>query len=229
MNETPLSGGATHGDAVVRVGDTVRRPARQSATLVREVLLRLEQVGFEAAPRFLGVDEEGRDVLTWIDGETLAERGRLHPYLGDPPERIAFTDEQLTAAFRLLRRFHDAFGERVICHGDYGPWNLVWRDGLPVALIDFDDVHPGEPAEDVGYALRMFVGYGLAAAEPAELVRRTRAALAAYGAAFDVPAILEREYERAEERCRRNGWHRQLERLPAERAWLAANRDAFLV
>jgi hypothetical protein len=49
-------------------------------------------------------------------------------------------------------------------------------------------------------------------------------ALTAYGADFDVPAILEREYDLAEERCLRNGWHRQLAKLPIERAWLAANR-----
>jgi nitrogen fixation protein len=71
----------------------------------------------------------------------------------------------------------------------------------------------------------MFVGYGLAAAEPEELVRRTRAALAAYGRKLDAAAILEREYDLAEERCRRNGWHRQLAKLPLEREWLERHRD----
>ena len=70
----------------------------------------------------------------------------------------------------------------------------------------------------------MFVGYGLAAAEPGELAGRTQAALEAYGVGLDVPAILEREYDRAEARCRRNGWYRQLAKLPLERAWLDANR-----
>ena len=70
----------------------------------------------------------------------------------------------------------------------------------------------------------MFVSYGFVAAEPRELARRTRAALEAYGANFDVPAILEREYDLAEARCRRSGWDRQLAKLPIERAWLAANR-----
>ena len=229
MDETPLGGGATHGGGVVRVGDTVRRPAAAAGGLIREVLLRLERARFDAAPRWLGVDEQGRDVLTWIDGDTFTDRGRLHPYIGDPPVRVTFSDEQVAAAMRLLRRYHDAFGQEVVCHGDYGPWNLVWRDGMPVAIIDFDDVHRGPAADDVAYALRMFVGYGLAEAEPEELVRRTRAALRAYGAELDVPAILAREYDLAEERCRRNGWHRQLARLAVEREWLAANRAAFLV
>jgi hypothetical protein len=68
---------------------------------------------------------------------------------------------------------------------------------------------------------------GLAAAEPSELVARTSAAMTAYGTDFDVPAILEREYDLAEERCRLNGWDRQLARLPLERAWLAAHRGLF--
>jgi tRNA A-37 threonylcarbamoyl transferase component Bud32 len=210
---------------VVRVGETVRR--RPSSQLMRDVLVHLERAGFDAAPRWLGVDEEGRDILTWIEGETFTERGQMHPYIGDPPERVTFSDEQVEAAFRLLRRYHETFDGDVICHGDFGPWNLVWQDGLPVAMIDFDQVHRADPSEDVAYALRMFVSYGFAHAEPVELVRRTRAALAAYGETFDVPAILEREYDAAEERCRRHRWDRQLARLPVERAWLAVNRGAF--
>lgn len=214
-------------DGVVRVGDTVRRPQAHSSQAMREVLVHLEQRGFDAAPRWLGVDEQGRDVLTWIEGETFTERGQMHPYIGDPPTRVEFTDDQLAAVLRLLRRYHDTFDDRVVCHGDYGPWNIVWRSGLPAAIIDFDQAYAGDPADDVAYALRMFVSYGFARLEPVELVRRTRIALDAYGAPFDVPAILEREYARAEARCRAHGWQRQLARLPVERAWLAANRGAF--
>ena len=72
-------------------------------------------------------------------------------------------------------------GDEVICHGDFGPWNIVWRNGMPSAVIDFDNVYAGDAAEDVAYALRMFVGYGFAAAEPVELVRRTCLALTTYG------------------------------------------------
>jgi Ser/Thr protein kinase RdoA (MazF antagonist) len=225
-DERLLAGGAVT-DGVVRVGDTVRRPARFGNQLMRDVLVHLERVGFDAAPRWLGLDDQGRDVLTWIEGDTFTERSRLHPYIGDPPVRIGFGEEQVAAAMRLLRRYHDTFGDDVICHGDFGPWNLVWRSSMPVAVIDFDSVYPGPPADDVGYALRMFIGYGFAAAEPSELVQRTRSALAGYGSDFDVPALLEREYELADERCRRNRWHRQLERLQVERTWLADNRSLF--
>ena len=224
--EIQLPGGAMT-DGVVRVGDTVRRPPRYATQVMREVLAHLERVGFDAAPRWLGFDEQGRDVLNWIDGETFTERRQMHPYIGDPPERIAFSDEQVAEVMRLLRRYHDTFGFDVICHGDFGPWNIVWRDGMPFAMIDFDNAYAGDAADDVGYALRMFVSYGFARSAPEELVRRTRVALEAYGAGFDVPALLAREYDLAEAACRRNGWHRQLARLPTERAWLAANHKAF--
>lgn len=151
----------------------------------------------------------------------------MHPYVGDPPQLVTFSDDQLRAVFALLRRYHDAFGEEVVCHGDFGPWNLVWRDGVPAGVIDFDRAHPGDPSEDVAYALRTFVSYGLIDSEPKELVHRTRLALDAYGRDFDVPGLLQSEYERVEERCRRHGWNRALAKLPAERAWWEANRGLF--
>ena len=226
MSEIPLGGGAS-GLGVVRVGDTVRRPPRFTTTTMRDVLQHLERVGFDASPRWLGVDEQGRDILTWVDGDTFVERGRMHPYIGEPPDRILFDDAQLAAVFALLRRYHDTFGDEVICHGDYGPWNLVWRDALPLAIIDFDNAYAGDPADDVGYALRMFVSYGFGPWTTEESVRRTGVALAAYGRDFDVPALLVAEYDRAHEKGLRNGWHRQVPKIALERAWLDANREAF--
>jgi hypothetical protein len=81
---------------------------------MRDVLLHLERAGFDAAPRWLGFDERGRDVLTWIGGETFTDRGQMHPYIGDPPARITFTDEQIGAVMRLLRRYHARRVERRI-------------------------------------------------------------------------------------------------------------------
>lgn len=221
MTELRLGASA---DGVVRVGNTVRRPPRCSTPLMRDVLAQLEHAGFDAAPRWLGFDEQGRDVLTWMEGDAFgdAERSRLHPYIGDPPDRIEFSHEQVAAALRLLRRYHDTFPTgRLVCHGDYGPWNLVWRDSLPVAIIDFACAQAGDRADDVAYALRCFLSFGLVETPPDELARRAHEAAAAYGTDFDLPAILAREHDAAEARCRANGWLRRLAKLPRERAWLA--------
>ncbi|WP_405056186.1 aminoglycoside phosphotransferase family protein [Kribbella sp. NBC_01505] len=123
---------------VVRIGDTVRRPASPGTP---DLLRLLEARGFTGAPRYLGQDTEGRDILSYLEGEV------------GPFQR--WQDEQLAAFGVLLRAFHDATRitpTRVICHHDPGPNNTVFRDNLPVALIDFDTAEPGSPLEDLGYA-----------------------------------------------------------------------------
>jgi hypothetical protein len=53
---------------VVRLGDTVRRPARPWTPAVHALLTYLEDVGFPYSPRVLGIDETGREILTYVDG-----------------------------------------------------------------------------------------------------------------------------------------------------------------
>jgi hypothetical protein len=129
---------------VVRVGETVRRPWKSSSPFAALLLAHLETNGFSGAPRYLGRDEHGRDVLSYLPGE-VAKFQR-------------FADIQLRATGELLRAFHDATrgsslaGESsVVCHHDAGPNNFIFQDGRPVALIDFDMAAPGEPLEDLGY------------------------------------------------------------------------------
>jgi hypothetical protein len=66
-HESELAGGAS-GVRVVRVSETVRRPLHRNSAFVHAVLLHLEAVGFEGAPRFLGIDEEGREILSYVEG-----------------------------------------------------------------------------------------------------------------------------------------------------------------
>lgn len=146
---------------VVRIGDTVRRPMHRWSPTIHEILQHLEKTGFEYAPRVLGIDEEGREVLTWLGGESG----------GDAWEKVV-TDEGLVAMARLLRDYHDAirgfrpaamagwaahngvFGAgELIGHGDFGPWNLVWHGNRPVGILDWDYALPARPVFDVAYAL----------------------------------------------------------------------------
>ena len=65
--QTPLSGG-NMSSGVVRSGDTVRRPAGPWTPAVHALLAHLHDVGFRGAPRPLGIDERGREVLPFIPG-----------------------------------------------------------------------------------------------------------------------------------------------------------------
>jgi aminoglycoside phosphotransferase (APT) family kinase protein len=58
----------------------------------------------------------------------------------------------------LLRRLHDATaghelaaGGECVIHGDPGPYNAVFADGLPTVLIDWDSARPGQRMWDLGY------------------------------------------------------------------------------
>ena len=106
-----------------------------------------------------------------------------------PPDLDTWTDAQLARAARLLRAFHDATAgsslagaHEVVCHNDASPCNFVFRDELPVALIDFDAAAPGARATDVGYGGWMWVLTMRAAELPlAELARQLGLFIDAYG------------------------------------------------
>lgn len=62
---------------VVRVGETVRRPMTTASPAVHELLRHLERVGFDGASRLLGIDDQGREVLTFHPGALLVENFKL--------------------------------------------------------------------------------------------------------------------------------------------------------
>lgn len=156
-------------EGVVRVGDTVRRPRQPQSAFVAAYLDHLERVGFTGAPRFLGVDDRGRDVLDFVPGDVP----------GAPPEAWACTDEVVAGIGRLVRDLHDAsagwepppelawFGRdragpemppeladlpgppELVAHCDVTPQNVVFRDGRPVALVDFDLARPTRRVADM--------------------------------------------------------------------------------
>jgi thiamine kinase-like enzyme len=73
----------------------------------------------------------------------------------------------------LLRRFHHATigfslpkhlvwrntvggTSEVICHGDAGPYNIIFRNGAPVGLIDFERATPGPRVWDIAFVVYRF-------------------------------------------------------------------------
>ena len=170
MSEHPLRGGSV--SAVVRVGDTVRRPP--SGRFVHDLLGFFERSGWDGAPRFLGVDERGREILSFVDG-----------YVAWPPGTAGVTQEaSLARVAELVREFHDLTagtplaGEReVVCHNDLAPNNTVYVRGAglrPVAFIDWDLAAPGRRIDDVAHACWQYLGLGLGLGPGADAGRAAR-------------------------------------------------------
>jgi len=226
--EIPLSGGRVT-SGVVRVGGTVRRPQSSNAAFVHRLLRELEEIGFDASPRLLGVDDSDREILTFIEGDVPTDCGTL-----------VWDDAQLRAAAQLLRRYHDATARsslcgtaEVVCHNDFGPWNLVWKTGLPIALIDFDNAAPGTRVDDLGYAAWKHLNLGLIELPVAEQRRRLLVLAHAYGTHVDDELLLaiERAQERMSALIERSGDPGRdiaVSQIRAERIWLHANRGDLI-
>ncbi|MGD0066657.1 MAG: aminoglycoside phosphotransferase family protein [Streptosporangiaceae bacterium] len=163
--EIPLLGGDVT-EGVVRAGDTVRRPLNANSPFIHALLSHLEAVGFTGAPRFLGMDAAGREVLSFIEGE-VAGRPRP-PWIGD--------EDRMVSVARLVRAYDDAaatfvppegsmppdsYGEiagippappyppELIGHLDITPENVVFRAAKAFALIDFDLAKPATRADEM--------------------------------------------------------------------------------
>lgn len=130
-------------------------------------------------------------MLTFVDGVAGGD---------DMAERL-WSDECLMAVARLVRRFHHASagfvppsGARwrrlpgapatgpLVCHNDLAPYNTIYRDGRPVAFIDWDVAAPAPPLWDIAHAVWRFVGitHAAAAADVPALAARTRLFCDAY-------------------------------------------------
>ena len=259
MREIPLGGGDVNigENVVVRVGDTVRRPQGDRAQAVHALLRHFEAVGFDGAPRFIGVDEQGREVLSFVAGEAA-----LKPV---PPADGVLEDIGL-----LLRRMHDAqagFGlpggltwppglpveptpGSVVCHNDLFWPNVVFRNRRPFALIDWDLAAPAPRLYDVASAANYWVplrpddqaeAWGLPTADRGP---RLRLLCDAYGLdeedrdrLLDVVAHCNRLGYAAHERLggleRRPGWREMWDagsgaEMQARIAWFEAERDNLL-
>ncbi|CAM3510171.1 phosphotransferase enzyme family protein [Nocardioides zeicaulis] len=191
----------------------VTRPAGPWSPTVHDFLRHLRARGLTCVPEPLGV-ADGMERLVHIEGDS-----------GGDGWRHQHSEAGLRSAAALLRRIHDASldwspppdgvlqepvavvgeGEAVWCHGDVGPWNMVWHDGEAVALIDWDFLHRAPRVDDVAYALQWF-----APARDDELAltwhhfpevpdraARVHSFLDAYGdlPPFDVPEVVARRME----------------------------------
>lgn len=175
MEETRLAGGVANAGSVTRVGPHVLRPANPFTPQIHRFLAGLHDAGFDGAPVPVGMEGDGRERVTYQEGDVALP---LYP-------RWAQTDDALASIAALLRRFHDtsarvpwevtawspeipdgAAGEGrlaerppgiVICHNDVCLENVIFREGRAVGLVDFDFAAPGRPVYDLGQCARMCV------------------------------------------------------------------------
>jgi hypothetical protein len=181
MRAKRLVGGAR--GTVVRIGDTVRRPMPARAEYVHEVLRLLARHSWPGAPRYLGTDEEGREILSHLAGHVAWRRAQ-------PPD--VWSDESLVRVAKLVRQFHDltagswlSADEQVVCHNDLAPRTTVYRDdgaGLrPYAFIDWDLAGPGRRVHDVAHVCWQFLDLGPGRGSPAGPAALIRMIADSYG------------------------------------------------
>ena len=180
----------------------------------------------------------------------------LEPLSGDVLADAAAVDEAaLRIVGRLIRTFHDATvgwtapdgaawqrlpgtpaGGDVICHNDLGPSNTVFRDGRPVAFVDWEHAAPGPRAWDLAGAVWRFAPL-CADAEPVESGRRARLLLDAYGLSerAEFLALVRERMRAVRERIRAGAeagespwlerWGTEHSERPlADRTWVARHR-----
>ncbi|MEM7539250.1 MAG: aminoglycoside phosphotransferase family protein [Chloroflexota bacterium] len=160
MAEQILSGGNLNN--VVRIDSTVRRTMQPWSATIHHLYQHLDAQGFSGCPKFLGIDEQGREILSYLEGE-----------VGFVPYR--WREDGLVQVAELLRAYHDATIDyvppvdahwqyvyldparhEVICHNDFAPYNMIFRNQLPYAVIDFDLAGPGPRLRDLAMVAYWF-------------------------------------------------------------------------
>jgi hypothetical protein len=184
---------------VIRRGEAVHRVAGAWTPAVHLLLRTLRGAGVDQVPEPLGFDEAGREVLSFVPGETLS----------DAAPGVLWSIDMLRSAARLLRRIHDASaplaGNRslvwrserhepaeVICHNDFATYNLVVEEERLGGVIDFDFASPGPRVWDLSYLAYRIVPFAEDAPEADGLdrARRLDELIAAYGGEFTAAEVV---------------------------------------
>jgi hypothetical protein len=204
VDEQQLEGGNANAGRVVRVGPHVLRPSSPHSGSIHAFLRAVRDAGFEGAPIPVGIDEDRRERLVFVDGDVP-----VPPY----PD-WSQSDLALASIATLVRGLHDAArgfdpqgltwndgladpaGGTLVCHNDVELSNVVFRDGVAVALIDFEFAAPGRAVYDLAQLARLCVpieddvDQARMGWQPADRPARLRLVADAYGLGRDGRAKL---------------------------------------
>lgn len=146
---------------VYKRGQAIIKDTGPWAPTVHSLLRHLESIGFDHAPQVVGsgFDPEGHEVLTYIDGEfahpgpwTLEGAYAVGGILRELHIATASYKPPIDAVWRPWFGRGIGNGKRIISHCDVAPWNIVARNGLPVALIDWEYAGPVDPLVELAQA-----------------------------------------------------------------------------
>ncbi|MFV0451873.1 MAG: phosphotransferase enzyme family protein [Propioniciclava sp.] len=198
--EKPLAGGNM--TEVAKRGKDVLRETGPWTPTVQRLLDHLREQGIEWAPAPKGWTEDGREALGYIKGTVPT-----HPM----PDWV-YNEQTLVRAAAWMRQFHDATQDyldpearwrvaarqpvEVICHNDFTPANMVFRNEELVGVIDWDFAAPGPHLWDLAYLAYRLVPLMRPENPQApdlhiDLSARLRLLLEAYGSDAPVPVLLE--------------------------------------
>jgi hypothetical protein len=256
-----LHGGVANAGAVLRVGDEVLRPANAHSPTIHRFLRHVAARGAAVASEPIAITDDGRERLRFVPGDVP-----VPPY-----PAWAQSETALVSTTRLIRRLHDASvgfaasstdtwsgemadfapgREVVICHNDVCLENVVFRDTVSVALLDFDFAAPGRRGHDLGCFVRMCVpvddevNRATLGWEVDDLPGRVRLVADTYGCSAadraDILDSLDHAIRNGGEFVRRHAeagepgfvamWEAMggMERFDRRRGWWARERDSFV-
>lgn len=165
-NNEVLCGGRDN--KIFRITDKVIRPSAAWTPHVHDFLNFLIDEGVTFVPRPYGINENGEESLSYVQGEVF----------NYPLPEFMLQDHMIISSAKLLSSFHEVSGRyidkithneewmlpaidpiEVMCHGDFAPYNVTIVDGEVFGIIDFDTLHPGPKMWDVAYAVYRWVPF----------------------------------------------------------------------